>query len=378
MSSGLRGRDIVKIRCERPASFSYDSSMSGVTFNEVAKRYGDVSVIEHLNLDVKDHELMVLVGPSGCGKSTALRMIAGLEDVSAGTISIGGRVVNDLAPKDRDIAMVFQSYALYPHMSVRENLEFGLRMRKVSAGERARRVASAAEILGMSHLLDRKPKDLSGGQRQRVAVGRAIVRQPAVFLFDEPLSNLDAKLRVQTRAEITKLQATLGTTSVYVTHDQVEAMTMGHRITVMRDGRIQQVGTPREVYESPANAFVAQFIGTPPMNLIPATVAGTTLRMSSFSLPLPSTFRVSDGQRVLAGIRPEHLHHAADGPITANVDVVEPIGHETIVYASSGDSKLVAIFEPALTPRAGETIAMSVDVDAMHLFDAETEKNVAT
>jgi multiple sugar transport system ATP-binding protein len=326
--------------------------MSGVTFSEVAKRYGDVSVIEHLNLDVKDHELMVLVGPSGCGKSTALRMIAGLEDVSAGTISIGGRVVNELAPKDRDIAMVFQSYALYPHMSVRENLEFGLRMRKVPAPERAKRVASAAEILGMSHLLERKPKDLSGGQRQRVAVGRAIVRQPAVFLFDEPLSNLDAKLRVQTRAEITKLQATLGTTSVYVTHDQV--------------------------YESPANAFVAQFIGTPPMNLIAATVAGETLQTSSFTLPLAPKFRglVKDGQRVLAGIRPEHIHHASNGPIAATVDVVEPIGHETIVYASSGDSKLVAIFEPTVTPRAGETISMSVDIDSMHLFDGGSENSV--
>ncbi|HSY49072.1 MAG TPA: sn-glycerol-3-phosphate ABC transporter ATP-binding protein UgpC [Thermoanaerobaculia bacterium] len=352
--------------------------MSGVTFDEVAKRYGDVSVIEHLNLDVHDHELMVLVGPSGCGKSTALRMIAGLEDVSAGTISIGGRVVNNLAPKDRDIAMVFQSYALYPHMTVRENLEFGLRMRKVPADERARRVAGAADILGMSHLLERKPKDLSGGQRQRVAVGRAIVRQPAVFLFDEPLSNLDAKLRVQTRAEITKLQTTLGTTSVYVTHDQVEAMTMGHRITVMRDGKIQQVGTPGQVYAAPANAFVAQFIGTPPMNLIPATVSGDTLQMSSFALPLAAKFKgsVTDAQRVLAGIRPEHLRHAAEGPIKANVDVVEPVGHETIVYATAGDAHLVAIFDPSLTPRAGETITMTVDTAAMHLFDAGTEKNV--
>jgi multiple sugar transport system ATP-binding protein len=356
--------------------------MSSVTFTEVAKRYGDVSVIEHLNLDVNDHELMVLVGPSGCGKSTALRMIAGLEDVSAGTISIGGRVVNELAPKDRDIAMVFQSYALYPHMTVRENLEFGLRMRKVPADERARRVAAAAEILGMSQLLERKPKDLSGGQRQRVAVGRAIVRQPAVFLFDEPLSNLDAKLRVQTRAEITRLQATLGTTSVYVTHDQVEAMTMGHRITVMRDGKIQQVGAPRHVYQSPANAFVAQFIGTPPMNLIPATVSGDLLQTSSFTLPLPAKFRVSEGQRVLAGIRPEHIHHASNGPasnyvpIHANVDVVEPIGHETIVYASAGSEHLVAIFDPASTPRAGETIAMTVDSEAMHLFDAETSESL--
>jgi multiple sugar transport system ATP-binding protein len=354
--------------------------MSGLSFNDVAKRYGDVSIIEHLNLDVHDRELMVLVGPSGCGKSTALRMIAGLEDVSAGTISIGGRVVNNLAPKDRDIAMVFQSYALYPHMTVRENLEFGLRMRRVPSDERARRVAGAAEILGMSHLLERKPKDLSGGQRQRVAVGRAIVRQPAVFLFDEPLSNLDAKLRVQTRAEITKLQATLGTTSVYVTHDQVEAMTMGHRITVMRDGRIQQVGTPREVYESPANAFVAQFIGTPPMNLIAGTVTGDSLQTSSFALPLGATLRgrVAEGQRVIVGIRPEHLQQASNGnaPIHAEVDVVEPIGHETIVYAKAGAETLVAIFSPAATPRAGETIAMTVDVEALHLFDADSEISV--
>jgi multiple sugar transport system ATP-binding protein len=354
--------------------------MSGLSFRDVSKRFGSVSVIEGLNLDIHDHELMVLVGPSGCGKSTALRMIAGLEDVSAGTISIGGRVVNDLAPKDRDIAMVFQSYALYPHMTVRENLEFGLRMRKVPADERARRVAGAAEILGMSHLLERKPKDLSGGQRQRVAVGRAIVRQPAVFLFDEPLSNLDAKLRVQTRAEITKLQATLGTTSVYVTHDQVEAMTMGHRITVMRDGKIQQVGTPREVYEKPANAFVAQFIGTPPMNLIPATVTGDSLQASSFALPLTAKVRgrAIEGQRVIVGIRPEHLHHATNGntPIRAAVDVVEPVGHETIVYASAGNEHLVAIFAPSATPHAGETIAMAVDVDAVHLFDAETEASL--
>jgi len=290
------------------------------------------------------------------------------------------RVVNGVPPRDRDIAMVFQSYALYPHMTVRENLEFGLRMRKIPAPERARRVAAAAEILGMSQLLERKPKDLSGGQRQRVAVGRAIVRQPAVFLFDEPLSNLDAKLRVQTRAEITKLQATLGTTSVYVTHDQVEAMTMGHRITVMRDGKIQQVGTPRQVYESPANAFVAQFIGTPPMNLIPATVSGDRLQTSSFTLPLPAKFRerVAEGQRVVAGIRPEHIHHASNGdaPIQAAIDVVEPIGHETIIYASAGSEHLVAIFDPAATPRAGEIIAMTVDGEAMHLFDAATSESV--
>ncbi|HUP63428.1 MAG TPA: sn-glycerol-3-phosphate ABC transporter ATP-binding protein UgpC [Thermoanaerobaculia bacterium] len=337
--------------------------MAAVTFDDVAKRYGDVSVIEHLDLHIDDGELMVLVGPSGCGKSTALRMIAGLEDVSAGTISIGGRPVNNLAPKDRDIAMVFQSYALYPHMSVRENLEFGLRMRGIAREESNRRVNGAAGILDIGHLLERKPKDLSGGQRQRVAVGRAIVRQPAVFLFDEPLSNLDAKLRVQTRGEITRLQQSLGTTSVYVTHDQIEAMTMGHRITVMRDGKIQQVGTPREVYEHPANVFVAQFIGTPPMNLVPAIVENGAARTSSFSIPVP----LENGRRIVLGIRPEHLGHG--GAIHATVDVVEPIGHETIVYASAGDEKIVAIFEPHETPRIGETVALHVDPERVHLFD---------
>jgi len=346
--------------------------MADVTFTDVAKRYGDVSVIENLNLHIDDHELMVLVGPSGCGKSTALRMIAGLEDVSAGTVSIGGRVVNNLAPKDRDIAMVFQSYALYPHMSVRENLEFGLRMRGVARDEMNRRVAAAADILGIDHVLERKPKELSGGQRQRVAVGRAIVRQPAVFLFDEPLSNLDAKLRVQTRAEITKLQQSLGTTSVYVTHDQVEAMTMGHRITVMRDGKIQQVGTPLEVYENPANAFVAQFIGTPPMNLLQTTVEDSTLHASSFTLPL--RIPLAPGRRVIAGIRPEHLTIGND--IRATVDLVEPIGHESIVYATAGSEKLVAIFDPHDAPHTGDTIFLGVDMDRVHLFDAESENAI--
>src|SRR5688572_280245 len=303
--------------------------MAEVVLSQVAKRFGDVTVIDGLDLEIADREFMVLVGPSGCGKTTALRMIAGLEEVSGGTISIGGRPVNDLPPKDRDIAMVFQSYALYPHMTVRGNLEFGLKMRGIAREETNRRVGDAAEILGITHLLDRKPKDLSGGQRQRVAVGRAIVRQPAVFLFDEPLSNLDAKLRVQTRGEITKLQQTLGTTSVYVTHDQIEAMTMGHRITVMREGKIQQVGTPREVYEKPANTFVAQFIGTPPMNLLEATVEGGIARTSSFSIPV-----AHEPGPVILGIRPEHLTHG--GAIQATVDIVEPIGHESIVYATAG------------------------------------------
>ena len=341
--------------------------MADVAFEHVAKSYGDVAVIDDLNLRVNDRELMVLVGPSGCGKSTALRMIAGLEDVTAGTISIGGRVVNGLAPKDRDIAMVFQNYALYPHMSVRQNLEFGLRMRRAPRAEIDARIGRAAEILGIAHLLDRKPKDLSGGQRQRVAVGRAIVRQPAVFLFDEPLSNLDAKLRVQMRAEITRLQHDLGTTSVYVTHDQVEAMTMGHRIAVMRAGKLQQVGTPLDVYEHPANVFVAQFIGTPPMNLVRATVSEGQLRAPSFALPLP--FPLEDGRRVTVGIRPEHL--VRGDAIPAHVDMVEPIGHESIVYASAGEEKLVAIFDPHDAPRVGETIALNAA--RLHLFDAASE-----
>jgi multiple sugar transport system ATP-binding protein len=263
--------------------------MAEVTLKGVRKSYGPVTVIEHLDLDIHDQELMVLVGPSGCGKSTALRMIAGLEEISGGTISIGGRVVNDVPPKDRDIAMVFQSYALYPHMTVRENLEFGLKIRKTARAEKDRLVREAADVLGLAEYLDRKPKQLSGGQRQRVAVGRAIVRKPAVFLFDEPLSNLDAKLRVQMRAEISKLQKTLKTTTVYVTHDQIEAMTMGSRIAILRGGKLQQVGTPLEVYERPANLFVAGFIGTPPMNFLAATLAdgGATVAASGFRLPVP-------------------------------------------------------------------------------------------
>jgi multiple sugar transport system ATP-binding protein len=353
--------------------------MADVTFQSVSKKYGEVAVIQDLNLHIRDHELMVLVGPSGCGKSTALRMIAGLEEISSGTIAIGDRVVNRLPPNERDIAMVFQSYALYPHMTVRENLEFGLKMRGVPKDETKRRVDEAAQILAIDHLLDRKPKDLSGGQRQRVAVGRAIVRKPAVFLFDEPLSNLDAKLRVQTRAEITKLQQSLGTTSVYVTHDQIEAMTMGQRITVMRDGRIQQVGTPQEVYERPANVFVATFIGTPPMNLVEATVAGGHLRAPSFALPIAPPLRplLRDGVRVTVGIRPEHIGHTAEAArgtpvmVSAVVDVVEPIGHESIVYTTTGEVHLVAIFDPHVTPRTGDTITLTIDADAVHVFDPD-------
>ncbi|HVT03183.1 MAG TPA: ATP-binding cassette domain-containing protein, partial [Thermoanaerobaculia bacterium] len=288
------------------------------------------------------------------------------------------RIVNDVPPKERDIAMVFQSYALYPHMTVRENLEFGLKMRRVAVAEMRKRVDDAAAILGIAHLLDRRPKELSGGQRQRVAVGRAIVRQPSVFLFDEPLSNLDAKLRVQTRAEITRLQHSLGTTSVYVTHDQIEAMTMGDRITVMKDGKIQQVGTPQQVYEQPANLFVAQFIGTPPMNLLEASVSQAMLKTSSFQLPLPAHMRggLKEGQQVTIGIRPEHISHTAERlrgqsvEVKSVIDVVEPIGHETVIYALAGSEKLVAIFDPHFTPKSGETIPLFVDADTVHVFDA--------
>ena len=357
--------------------------MAGVTFDRVAKRYGTVSVIEDMNLAIADQEFMVLVGPSGCGKSTALRMIAGLEEISDGRISIGDRVVNDLAPKDRDTAMVFQNYALYPHMSVRENMEFGLKMRKMPKPDIEKRITEAANILGISHLLDRKPKQLSGGQRQRVALGRAIVRNPAVFLFDEPLSNLDAKLRVQMRAEISKLQQRLKTTSVYVTHDQVEAMTMGHRIAVMNAGRIQQVGTPLEVYDKPANVFVAQFIGTPPMNFFDATLGEGRLFATKFSIPVPQKLRAvvaaKDGARVRVGIRPENIAGSGGQPrgesarVSGTVEIVEPVGHEAIVHTRVGDTLLVSAFDSHSMPRVGDVIDLAIELDAVHLFDAQTE-----
>jgi multiple sugar transport system ATP-binding protein len=362
--------------------------MAEVTLNGIRKDYGPLTVIPHLDLDIQDHEFMVLVGPSGCGKSTALRMIAGLEEITGGTIEIDHRVVNDVAPKDRDIAMVFQSYALYPHMTVRQNLEFGLKIRKTPKEEMNRRVAEAAQILGITELLDRKPKQLSGGQRQRVAVGRAIVRKPKVFLFDEPLSNLDAKLRVQMRAEISKLQKTLQTTTVYVTHDQIEAMTMGDRIAVMNKGELQQVGTPLEVYERPANLFVASFIGTPPMNFIPATLTGggTTVTASGFKLPVPQAFRVAaaghDGRKVVFGVRPENIREApreASGgtvPIEVTVEFVEPLGHEVIVHGRVGDDLLVAKVDPHRAPRMGSRMPLVIEVEAGHLFDAATEQRL--
>jgi multiple sugar transport system ATP-binding protein len=364
--------------------------VAGVTFEHVAKRYGNVSVIEDLNLGIQDQEFMVLVGPSGSGKSTALRMIAGLEEISDGEIRIGQRVVNDLPPKNRDIAMVFQNYALYPHMTVRENLEFGLRVRKTPPAEVGRLVEDAAQVLEISNLLERKPKQLSGGQRQRVALGRAIVRKPAVFLFDEPLSNLDAKLRVQMRAEIKKLQQRLKTTTVYVTHDQIEAMTMGQRIAVMKDGKIQQVGTPLEIYGRPDNLFVANFIGTPPMNFLSATVAdgGKTLAGKGFSLPVPESLRSltagTDGRKVVLGIRPENIldpSATARGEITqlsGIVEVVEPLGDEVVIHVRVGDDVLVYRVEPHAMPEMGDRAELVLELDKLHLFDAVTERRLAS
>jgi multiple sugar transport system ATP-binding protein len=362
--------------------------MAGVTLRSVSKSFGTTRVIENLSLEVRDGEFMVLVGPSGCGKSTALRMIAGLEEPTSGEIVIGDRVVNDLPPKDRDIAMVFQNYALYPHMTVRENLAFGLKIRKVPRAEVERLVGEAARILGIPDLLDRKPKQLSGGQRQRVAVGRAIVRKPSLFLFDEPLSNLDAKLRVQMRAEISKLQHSLGVTTIYVTHDQVEAMTMGHRIAVLEAGKLQQVGSPLEVYERPVNVFVANFIGTPPMNFFPATVieGGNALRAAQFTVPVPTAWRAAaasrDGKEVIAGIRPEKLEMvptevSGTGIVSATVEVLELLGNEVIFHGRVGEDIFVAKAESRRGPAVGRQVHLKLDVESMHLFDSETKERLA-
>ncbi len=362
--------------------------MAGVVFENVKKCYGDVEVIRELNLEVRDEEFMVLVGPSGCGKSTALRMIAGLEEITAGRISIDGRVVNDLAPKDRDIAMVFQSYALYPHMSVRENMDFGLRIQKMPRAEIDRRVGEATQILGLEEYLDRKPRHLSGGQRQRVAVGRAIVRQPSVFLFDEPLSNLDAKLRVQMRAEITGLQHRLRTTTVYVTHDQVEAMTMGHRIAVLDDGDLKQVGTPLELYQTPANLFVARFIGTPPMNFFRARIAADCTRVESEDLTVELSAEMRavaagmDGREVMVGIRPENLRGDRRAGAGATVSVrlkvvlVETLGYEVLVHGRIGDNLMVAKVEPGSKPKIDDVVEVLLERDHLHLFDVASERRL--
>jgi len=313
--------------------------MSTVKLNKLVKRYGDVTVVQGIDLEVKPKEFVVLVGPSGCGKSTTLRMLAGLEEISDGEVSIGGRVVNDVAPKDRDVAMVFQNYALYPHLTVAENIAFGLRIRKMPKDEIRTTVAEVAEILELTPLLERRPADLSGGQRQRVAMGRAIVRHPKVFLFDEPLSNLDAKLRTQMRAEIKELHKRLGVTSVYVTHDQVEAMTLADRIVVMSNGKIEQVGTPMDLFNSPANTFVATFIGSPPMNLIEATAEvsdkGCFAAFDGQRVLIPTLEQLIDGDEVIIGIRPEYIdiEPAEDAsPVKVKIDLVETLGSEALLH----------------------------------------------
>jgi multiple sugar transport system ATP-binding protein len=355
--------------------------MATVTFDHVWKRYGDVVAVSDLVLDIRDEEFLVLVGPSGCGKTTSLRMIAGLEEVSEGTLKIGDRVVNDLAPKDRDVAMVFQSYALYPHMSVRDNLSFGLKLRKVPKPEIERRVQEAAKILDLGTLLDRKPKQLSGGQRQRVALGRAIVREPAVFLMDEPLSNLDAKLRAQTRAQILRLHQRLATTFVYVTHDQIEAMTMGSRIAVMSAGLLQQVGPPQELYDRPVNKFVAGFIGSPAMNFIEMTATHrdgvVQLTKGDLTFPVPERLRESvaaiAGNTITVGIRPEHLSlgeaKPGDATLRAKTDVVEYLGDEEQIHLTAADEEIIALVSSSAKVRPGDVLDLRVPIEHVHMFD---------
>ncbi|HHV96965.1 MAG TPA: sn-glycerol-3-phosphate ABC transporter ATP-binding protein UgpC [Clostridiaceae bacterium] len=367
--------------------------MASVVLKNVTKRFeGGVIAVSNFNLDIEDKEFIILVGPSGCGKTTTLRMIAGLEEVTEGEIYIGDRLVNDVQPKDRDIAMVFQNYALYPHMTVFDNMAFGLKLRRTPKAEIKRRVLEAAKILEIEHLLDRKPKALSGGQRQRVALGRAIVRNPKVFLMDEPLSNLDAKLRVQMRIEISKLHQRLATTFIYVTHDQTEAMTMGTRIVVMKDGFIQQVDTPQALYEKPVNLFVAGFIGSPQMNFINSKIEqledGVYVVFGNHKLKLPeSKVKAASnyiGKEVIMGIRPEHIHDEEvyiqslpNCVADAYVEVVEMLGSETLLYLTIDELNVTARVNPRTTARSGDTIKVAFDVNRIHLFDKDTE-NVIT
>jgi multiple sugar transport system ATP-binding protein len=353
--------------------------MASVQIKGIQKYFGATHVIRGVDIEVEDGQFAVLVGPSGCGKSTLLRMLAGLEEISEGEISIGGKVVNNVQPKERDIAMVFQNYALYPHMTVFDNMAFSLLLAKTGEKVIKERVAKAADILGLRELLDRFPRQLSGGQRQRVAMGRAIVRDPQVFLFDEPLSNLDAKLRVQMRAEIKELHQRLKTTSVYVTHDQIEAMTMADQIVVMRDGLVEQRGRPLDLYDNPANLFVAGFIGSPAMNFIPATLrrnsAGVHVEFSDGSqLPAPRVVGGIDGQTVIYGVRPEHLTLGTGGGIRTNVVVVEPTGANTEVYSRFCDADLISIFRERHHFAAGDMIHLIPDHEHTHLFDAASGK----
>ncbi len=347
--------------------------MAEVHIRDLRKSYGAQQVVHGVNIDIEDGQFVVLVGPSGCGKSTLLRMIAGLEGITSGTISIGGRVVNNLAPAERNIAMVFQNYALYPHKTVAANMGFALKMARMSKTEVDARVTRAADILGLTPYLARYPRELSGGQRQRVAMGRAIVRDPAVFLFDEPLSNLDAKLRVQMRAEIRELHQRLGTTTVYVTHDQIEAMTMADRIVVMRDGHIAQIGAPLDLYDRPANVFVAGFIGSPSMNLLDGvvrqTAGGAVVDAAGTSHALGDMSGLSDGRRIIFGIRPEHLDLADEG-IAAKIAVIEPTGSETHVVLRADASDIVAVFRERHPFKVGETVHLMPQRGQVHIFDA--------
>jgi multiple sugar transport system ATP-binding protein len=360
--------------------------MARVSMRGLNKKYDEVHAVIDVNLDILDQEFVVLVGPSGCGKTTTLRMVAGLESITGGHISIDEKVVNELPPMDRDIAMVFQNYALYPHMTVYDNMAFGLKMRKFDKPEIARRVKEAADILGIQELLRRKPRQLSGGQRQRVALGRAIVRHPQVFLFDEPLSNLDAKLRVQMRVELKKLHERLGTTAIYVTHDQVEAMTLGDRVVVMRDGRVQQVGDPMELYNEPANRFVAGFIGSPAMNFVPVRIAaengslwaeGEDLRIR---VPAPIAGRLGAyaSREATLGVRPEDLRiangaDAGDLSFDVAIEVVERLGSEILLDVAAGSTTMVASVEPTVTAKVHEKVRLAINPDRMHFFDSETE-----
>jgi len=353
------------------------TAMASVTYDHVTKRYtADVAAVNDLNLQVRDTEFMVLVGPSGCGKSTALRMLAGLEEITEGEIKIGERTVNDVPARERDIAMVFQSYALYPHMSVYDNMAFGLKMRGTPRSEIQSKVQHAAKMLGLDPFLQRKPRQLSGGQRQRVALGRAIVRSPQVFLLDEPLSNLDAQLRVETRINLQKLHRDLGSTFIYVTHDQVEAMTMGDRIAVLKDGLLQQVAAPREIYEQPSNMYVAGFIGSPKMNFIPVTVQGQTARASGFELELPRAPGIAKG---VLGLRPEDLseeNRNGSTPIEMRVEVLEILGSDQYIYGKVGGDDVVARVDPHYTVSIGDRASLGINMRRLHLFDSESEKAV--
>jgi multiple sugar transport system ATP-binding protein len=364
--------------------------MASVTYDHISKEFGEVVAVNDLNLAIDDKEFIVLVGPSGCGKTTALRMLAGLEEITKGEVKIGDRVVNDVPPKDRDIAMVFQSYALYPHMTVYDNMAFGLKLRKTPKQDIKRRVQEAAEILGIQEMLNRKPRQLSGGQRQRVALGRAIVREPKVFLFDEPLSNLDAKLRIAMRSEITKLHQRLQTTFIYVTHDQIEAMTMATRIAVINKGILQQLDTPQTLYDRPDNMFVAGFMGSPAMNFFKAKVRkdGSNLLIEggSFKVPLVVEKKIYQNyidKPVILGIRPEDIHNPAfvapgihSAPVEAKVDVTELMGNEINLYLLAGQDSIVARVDPRTDFRMGDKVQVAFNMDKVQLFDPDTEKAI--